>query len=307
MEHRDYLRFLWWENEHYDRNPTEYRMNVHLFGASSSPGCANYGLKQTATDNEERFGSDAVNFIRQDFYVNDGLKSVPTAERAIKLIANGKEICAKGGMRLHKIISNSRAVMDAIPPDDRAKEAKDLDFLNDDLPIERALGVQWCVESDTFKFCITLKDKPLTRRGILSTVSSVYDPLGFLAPFLMVGKQILQETCKDQLDRDSPLPDALRPCWERWKSELPVLEAFKIDRCFKPKDFGEVRTAELHNFSDASTVGYGQCSYLSVLLSVKHLWVNDVFKKDKIMHMYIVDEMYTVQSLLFIMLRKISL
>ena len=200
VEHRDYLRFLWWENEDYDRNPTEYRMNFHLFGASSSPGCANYGLKQTATDNEEEFGSDAANFIRQDFYVDDGLKSVPTAERAIKLIASGKEICAKGGMRLHKIISNSRAVMDMIPPDDRAKEPKDLDFLNDDLPIERALGVQWCVESDTFKFRITLKDKPLTRRGILSTVSSVYDPLGFLAPFLMVGKQILQETCKDQLD-----------------------------------------------------------------------------------------------------------
>ena len=265
VEHRDYLRFLWWENEDYDRNPTEYRMNVHLFGASSSPGCANYGLKQTATDNEEEFGSDAANFIRQDFYVDDGLKSVSTAERAIKLIANGKEICAKGGMRLHKIISNSRAVMDTIPPDDRAKEAKDLDFLNDDLPIERALGVQWCVESDTFKFRITLKDKPLTRRGILSTVSSVYDPLGFLAPFLMVGKQILQETCKDQLDWDSPLPEALRPRWERWKSELPLLEAFKIDRCFKPKDFGEVRTAELHHFSDASTVGYGQCSYLRLV------------------------------------------
>ena len=141
VEHRDYLRFFWWENEDYERNPTEYRMNVHLFSASSSPGCANYGLKQTATDNEERFGSDAANFIRQDFYVDDGLKSVSTAERAIKLIANGKESCAKGGMRLHKIISNSKAVMDTISPDDLAKEAKDLDFLNDDLPIERALGV----------------------------------------------------------------------------------------------------------------------------------------------------------------------
>ena len=86
-------------------------MNVHLFGASSSPGCANYWLKQTATDNEEKFGSDAANFIGQDYF-DDGLKSVPTTERAIQLIANGKEICAKGGMRLYKIISNSRAVMD---------------------------------------------------------------------------------------------------------------------------------------------------------------------------------------------------
>ena len=32
----------------------------------------------------------------------------------------------------------------------------------------------------------------------------------------------------------------------------------KIPRCFKPKDFGEVKTVELHHFSDASQSGYGQ-------------------------------------------------
>ena len=38
---RDYLRFLWWENENVECQPVEYRMKVHLFGAVSSPACCN--------------------------------------------------------------------------------------------------------------------------------------------------------------------------------------------------------------------------------------------------------------------------
>ena len=75
-EDRDYLRFYWWENGDITKTPVQYRMTVHLFGAASSPGCANFGLKKTATDNDCEFGSDAVNFIRKDFYV--GLQSVAT-------------------------------------------------------------------------------------------------------------------------------------------------------------------------------------------------------------------------------------
>lgn len=184
-EDRDYLRFYWWENSDITKTPVQYRMTVHLFGAASSPGCSNFGLKKTATDNECEFGSDAAEFIRKDFYVDDGLKSVATVSEATSLIENTKSICARGGMRLHKFISNSKEVIAKIAPDDRAKGVKDLDLHNDVLPIERALGVQWCVESDTFQFRIVLQDKPLTRRGILSTISSVYEPLGFLAPVIL--------------------------------------------------------------------------------------------------------------------------
>ena len=58
------------------------------------------------------------------------------------------------------------------------------------IPIERALGVQWCVESDTFNIRFTLLDKPLTGQGVMSTVMSIYDPLGLIAPVVLIGKQI---------------------------------------------------------------------------------------------------------------------
>ena len=49
-QYRDLLRFLWWENGDFSKDPIEYRMTVHLFGATSSPGCANFALKKTAQD-----------------------------------------------------------------------------------------------------------------------------------------------------------------------------------------------------------------------------------------------------------------
>ena len=123
-------------------------MNVHLFGVASSPGCANYCLKQAANDNKEEFGSEPANFIINDFYVDDDLKSVPTETEAIDIIAKSHNLCAKRGLRLHKIVSNSKKVMEMIAPENRAKGLKDLNFLQDSLPVARALGVQWCVESD---------------------------------------------------------------------------------------------------------------------------------------------------------------
>ena len=142
---------------------------------------------------------------------------------------------------------------------------KDLNLDTDSLPPERVLGVEWCVESDTFQFRITLRDRPMTRRGILSTVSSIYDPLGFAAPFLFRGKRILQLLCKEGIGWDDPVPEPLRSQWESWRQELPLLERLVIPRCLKTDEMKELKKIELHHFSDASTEGYGQCSYIRLV------------------------------------------
>jgi len=102
-EHRDLLRFLWWKDGDPANEVVEYRMKVHLFGAVSSPGCANFGLKRAADDGEKEYGEEAAEFLRRDFYVDDGLTSVPTAEQAVTLIKASQGICAKAGLKLHKI------------------------------------------------------------------------------------------------------------------------------------------------------------------------------------------------------------
>lgn len=106
--------------------------------------------------------------------------------------------------------------MNAIPVSARAKKVKTLNIDHDTLPIERALGVQWCIDFDFFNFKLELNKQPLTRQGILSIVSSVNDPFGFVAPFVLKAKRILQELCKMQLGWDGSIPDGLVIQWNHW-------------------------------------------------------------------------------------------
>ena len=149
--------------------------------------------------------------------MDDGLKSVPMDEDAVCLVKNLKGICQKGGFNLTKFVSNSMEANQSIPLEDRARHLKELQLGQDQLPMERALGVHWCVHSDSLKFKIELKDVPCTRRGILSTISSIYDPLGLIAPVVLVGKQILQDICHGS-SWDEPVPDDVYTKWERWTS-----------------------------------------------------------------------------------------
>lgn len=118
------------------------------------------------------------------------------------------------------------------------------------------------MKDDTFRFDIKPKDHPSTRRGILSVTASLYDPLGFVSPFLLKGKVILQELCCRNIGWDYTLPEDLIPRWEEWKSSLQELKCFSIPRCYHPPSFGTIIWTELHYFSDASNLGYGACSYL---------------------------------------------
>ena len=168
-EHHNFLLFFWWENGNIDSEPKEYRMTVHLFCATSSPGCGNFALKKVASDYEDQCGAEAAEFVRNNFYVDDDLRSVSTPEAANSLVKTTKMLCRKGGFNLHKYVSNQKAVIDCMPQDDCSKVLQNLDLTKDVLPVECALGVQWCVESDSLLFRVELKDQPLTRRGILST------------------------------------------------------------------------------------------------------------------------------------------
>ena len=112
-----------------------------------------------------------------------------------------------------------------------------------------------------FQLHIVLQDRPCTRRGILSSVSSIFNPLGFIAPLILEGKSILQELCSNEVDWDDPNPDAVKARLEKWRSELHLLQQFSVSRRFKPETFGRVVRRELHHFCDASNKGNGQCSY----------------------------------------------
>jgi hypothetical protein len=258
----DALRFLWWPDGNLASPPEEYQMTVHLFGAASSPSCANFALKRVAKDHKAEFDDETIRTVNKNFYVDDCLKSVGSNEKAIRLANQLRNLLAMGGFRLTKWISNSEEVLKSLPESERAT-VKNLDLSEPHL--ERALGVHWNVTNDEFVFQISVKDKPPTRRGILSIVSSVYDPLGFAAPFILQAKLIMQDLCRKNLGWDDEIPKEDLSRWQDWLKELPKLEQLAVKRCFQPRDFGEISSCELHHFSDASQKGYGAVSYLKIV------------------------------------------
>ena len=177
-------------------------MNVHIFGTMSSQSCANFCLKQAADDSEIDIGTEICNMVRKNFYVDDCLRSEETEDEVIDCISGVKLVCSRAGFRLTKLACNRQHVMSTIPEDERAKQLSCFELCNNynyACP-EHVLSIDWVVESNTFGFRIALRDKPLTRRGLLATVSSIYDPLGMAAPFLLLGKKILQDLCKNKID-----------------------------------------------------------------------------------------------------------
>jgi hypothetical protein len=157
-------------------------------------------------------------------------------------------------------MSNSRTVLESNDELERTKSVKDLSF--NEFPSEGDLGVHWDVETDSLGFRInTLACKP-TRRGIIYLVSSVYDPLGLAAPFVLSAKIIWQEACRQRLNWDQELPGKeLSQCYQ-WLNDLPKLSTFLVSRCLKPTFSGKIVDTQLHHFSDACESGYGITSYI---------------------------------------------
>ena len=148
--------------------------------------------------------------LRENFYVDDCLYSEESKEEVIQRISGVRSACSHDGFNLSKIVSNRRSMLESVQENLRARGLRALDLSSDFLPLERALGVQWAVESGTLGFRIILKDKLLTRRGILFTICSIYDPLGMAAPFLLTGQKILQDLCRTKLDWDDVIEDEFR-------------------------------------------------------------------------------------------------
>jgi hypothetical protein len=90
-------------------------MNVHLFGASSSPSIANFALRQITMDQQYDLNVEVQQTILRHFYVDDCLRSVPTEDDAIKHIEELTKACRKGGFHLTKFSCNNTEVLKEIP------------------------------------------------------------------------------------------------------------------------------------------------------------------------------------------------
>ena len=271
---RDALRFLWFGT---DGQIVHYRMTCHVFGGVWCSSAATYALRQCLKDNPTV--DDAIsNVLLNDFYVDDCLVSIENAEEVLPLLNGVKDLVAHGGFRLTKFVVNQEDILQDIPAEERAVEVKTLVPESD----SKALGILWDVNSDQFYFDVNMKvPDVVTKRGILSTVASTFDPLGLMSPMLIVGKVIFQDVTRLKLSWDEEVPPDIQSKWRLWLASLNDLLEIKVPRCVKPMSFNDAYL-ELHHFGDASLRAFGCCSYLRCVNKSGEISVSLLVSKSKV-------------------------
>ena len=114
-----------------------------------------------------------------------------------------------------------------------------------------------------FVFSAVEAGQPYTKRGILKTVSSIFDPLGFLSPFTMRAKCILQDLWRLKVDWDAEIDSDIKRKWNNWLKELQHITSFCLPRCYI-RDPANVLDIQLHMFSDASELAFGAVGYIRI-------------------------------------------
>lgn len=251
---RDALRFLWFDGS--TKHVREFRMTRHLFGGVWCAASATYALRKSLEQVED--ASSAVkDTILRSFYVDDCLRSSESADALRDTAMETVHVLTNSGFKLTKFVSNSPSLLSSLPDDLKSSGPKDIGPIDQ----SKVLGIKWQVSTDEFVFdCAPLLEQQCTtRRSMLSCVSSLFDPIGLIAPVIVRGKLLVQEAAKLKLAWDEQIPNDLEVAWRAWYGELMHMQTLHVPRCIKP--ISEC-SLQIHHFSDASEVAFGCCSYL---------------------------------------------
>ena len=227
------------------------------FGIISSPFLANFVIGKHVERFSDQFPIGAK--YMSDIYVDDLISSADDLEEAQKACGEISQMLALGNFPTHKWISNHPSVLKLIPPDKRADVSEDANHY------AKVLGVKWSVLKDTLEINMTEKIQELdenekfTKRKILKDISSVFDPCGWIGPFILIGKLLMQQLWQDKCSWDVEISDNdILEKFKNWRSNLKFLKSFQIPRCIVPERQSVIALAI---FCDASSTSYGACAY----------------------------------------------
>ena len=187
---RRYHRLLWRDLD--VTKPVEVYEAVRLvFGDRASPYLAQFVVRSHAQDFIDKYPVAAQVMI-QDMYMDDILDSEDSETDAILVREDLTKLLSDAGFHAQKWCSNRMKVLEGIPENDRATGVK---FEESELPSVKTLGVKWNANEDEFSFIVKEINLPVyTKRGLLSRIATLFDPLQFLAPYTIRAKMALQES-----------------------------------------------------------------------------------------------------------------
>ena len=162
---------------------------------------------------------ETVAEIRKSLYVDDLISGAPTTNEAAELKQDAIEIFDDAKFRLHKWHSNAPELESDM--NDGALTFAKLQRQLRQLRVSpkengsKLLGLKWNKVEDSLQVDFPSTRAVLTKRGLLTYLAKVYDPLGLLSPMLLEGKVLYREVCEAKVRWDGFIPDDLSKRWRK--------------------------------------------------------------------------------------------
>ncbi|GBM55775.1 hypothetical protein AVEN_190357-1 [Araneus ventricosus] len=239
-EDRDAMRFLWIHDDSNFSNPKVqiYRMCRVMFEAKSSTFLLSACIKHHLRKFKDEYPK-TVELRNNYMYVDDLICGTNTEMEAIEVYHNANTIMKKASMTLAKWNSNSPVL----------RKEYETDKYKDSTPFSQ----------DIIDF---IQENEQTKRCVLKAVSRIFNPLGFLAPYVIQPKVFFQDLWRTGTDWDKPIPVELQSRWIKWHEKLKELPKIQIPRWYFCTDVETSHGWELHCFNDSSQSAYGSVVYL---------------------------------------------
>lgn len=281
---RDALRFLWLGTAPDDGGLPlieTWRMTRVPFGTTSSPFLLAATVRHHLRDVKPEYAATAK-LLEEGFYVDDLLTGAADEEGARKIYTESKAVFKTASMNLHKWASNSEDMRQLFEKND-SLGPKNLGYVSG---ILKVLGLSWDPITDRLTFVVSdlaanAQEKD-TKRFLLKTTASLYDPLGWIAPFIVRAKIMFQRLWKLNLEWDDVIPEDIKVEWTRWCSELSELHKIQVPRFYGGNVNEETSEIRLHIFADASPLAYGAVAYICVTDNQGHTTSSIMMSKSRI-------------------------
>ncbi|GFR11444.1 reverse transcriptase domain-containing protein [Trichonephila clavata] len=268
-EDRDVVRFLFPELGSNQSDPYNFQVYIFkrvMFGVNVNPFLLSATIKYHIEKYREQY-SAATKMLDICLYVDDVISGADDISQALKLSKDADTIMKNASMTLRKWNSNNQTLMKTWKGEGleiHPRHSED----SSQIPLSKVLGIPWNVVHD--HFTIDVKglmeldtSKPITKRVVLQSAGKIYDPVGFLSPYTIRLKCLLQELWLRKLAWDDELPPDIYAIWSQWWSELPLLSELRIPRMILDSS-GDSSDIQIHTFSDANQKAYGAAAFLRV-------------------------------------------
>lgn len=252
-----YQKIVWREST---RAPIqEYQLTTVTYGTKAAPFLAMMTLKQLALDEQENF-PEASQIVQNSFYMDDLLCGSNDSETARRLVNELITLLQRGGFNLRKWKSNENSLLPDQTGTPKSSD-KHENFEFKEAESSKTLGLRWNPQKDSFTFeskIESAKNAKETKRTLLSDISKVFDPLGWLTPVTMKLKSLYQAVWRANIQWDDELPSEIKTEWLKIRADIANINQYKISRWIRT---GERESIELHGFCDASSKGFACVIY----------------------------------------------